>query len=84
MGATLICVVGMIVSGSVGGDVGTTLGSESGMVRGKRDLGGEVARRRIWATWMKSFFIVEPKVSGECFSVGDCRILHMSSDVCRR
>ena len=84
MGATLICVVGMIVSGSVGGDVGTTLGSESGMVRGKRYLGGTVAWSRIWATWMKEFLSVEPKVSGECFSVGDCRILNMSSDICLR
>ena len=82
MGATLISGAGIIVSGSVGGDVGTTLGYESGMARGKRDLGGELARCRIWATWMKSFLIVEPKVSGECFSVGDCRILNMSSAVC--
>ena len=70
VGATLISGTGMIVSGSVGDDVGTTLGSESGMVRGKRDLGVEVAQRRIWAIWMKEFLIVEPKVSGECFSVG--------------
>ena len=84
MGATLISGTGMIVSGSVGDDVGTTLGSESGMVRGKRDLGVEVAQRRIWAIWMKSFLIVEPKVSGECFSVGYCRILNMSSAVCLR
>ena len=46
----LISGAGMIVSGSIGGDVGTTLGSELGMVIGKRDSGGEVARRRIWAT----------------------------------
>ena len=84
MGATLICVVGMIVSGSVGGDVGTTLGSESGMVRGKRDLGGAVDKRRIWATWMKVFLIVEPKLSGECFSVGYFRIINMLSAVCTR
>ena len=47
MGSTLISGSGTIVSGSVGGDVDTTLGSESGMVRGKRDLGDAVARRRI-------------------------------------
>ena len=47
VGATLISGAGMIVSGIVGGDVGTNLGSESGMVRGKRDLGGAVSRRRI-------------------------------------
>ena len=81
VGATLIYGAGMIVSGSVGGGVGTTLGSESGMARGKRDLGGAVARRRIWATWMKACLIVDPKVSGECFSVGDFRILNMSPAV---
>ena len=73
-----------MVNGSVGGDVDTTLGSELGMVRGKRDLGGAVARRRIWATWMKAFLSVEPKVSGECVSAGDCRRLNMSSAVCLR
>ena len=31
---------------------------------------------------MKSFLSVDPKVSGECFSVGDCRILNMSLAVC--
>ena len=82
MGATLISGAGMIVSGSVGGDVDTTIGYESGMVRGKRDLGGAVAQRRIWAIWMKEFLIVELKVSAGCFSVGDCRIINMSSDVC--
>ena len=40
MGTTLISGAEMIVSVIVGGDVGTTLGSESGMVRDKRDLGG--------------------------------------------
>ena len=84
MVVTLIYGAGMIVSGSVVGDLGTTLGSESGMVRCKRDLGGAVAWRRIWSTWMKAFLIEEPKVSGECFSVGDCRILNMSLDVCLR
>ena len=49
-GVTLIFGAGVTVRGSVGVDVGTTLGSELGMVRGKRDLGGAVARRRIWAT----------------------------------
>ena len=84
MCAILIYGAGMIVSGGVGGGVGTTLGSESRMVRGKRDLGGAVARCRIWSTCMKEFLIVEPKVRGECFSVGDCRILNMSSSVCLR
>ena len=65
VGVTLIYGAGMIVSGSVGGDVGTTLGYESGMVRGKHDLGGAVAWHRIWATWMNAFLIVEPNVSGE-------------------
>ena len=84
VGATLISSAGMIVIGSLGADVGTTLGSESGMVIGKCDLGGAVDCHRIWATWMKEFLIVEPKVSSECFSVGDCRILNMSSAVCLR
>ena len=84
MGATLISSAGMIVSGSVGGDVGTTLGYELGMVRVKRDLGGAVARRRIWYTWMNAFLIVDPKVSRECFSVFDCRIINMMSAVCMR
>ena len=84
VGATLISGAGMILSGSVGGDVGTTLGSESGMVRGKHDLGGAVAWHRIWATWMKECLSVEPKVSGECFSVGDFRIINMLSAVCLR
>ena len=84
MGTILIYGAGMIVSVSVGANVGTTLGSELGMVRGKRDLGGAVAWRRIWATWMNSFLIVEPKASGECFSIFDCRILNMSSAVCIR
>ena len=65
VGATLISGAGVIVSGSVGGDVGTTLGSELGMVGGRRDLGGAVAQRRIWATCMNAFLIVEPKVSGK-------------------
>ena len=47
MGTTLISGAGMVVSGRVGGDVGTTLGYELGMVRGKRDLGGAVAQRKI-------------------------------------
>ena len=71
MGATLVSGAGVVVSGSVGGDVGTTLGSESGMVGGRRDLGGVVARRRIWATWINAFLIVEPKVSGEFFGLQD-------------
>ena len=84
MGATLISSAGTIVSVSVGDDVGTTLGYESGVVRGKHDLGGAVAWRRIWATWIKAFLNVYPKVSGECYSVGDCRIINMSSAVCLR
>ena len=56
VGATLISGAGVVVSGSVGGGVGTNLGSESGMVVGRRDLGGAVARIRIWATWMNAFF----------------------------
>ena len=64
---TLISDVGVIVSGIVGGDVGTTLGSESGMVVGRSDLGGVAARRRIWATLMNTFLIVEPKVSSDSF-----------------
>ena len=71
VGAPLISGAGVIVGGSISGDIGTTLGSESGMVVGRRYLGGAVARRRIWATWMKACLIVDPKVSGECFSVGD-------------
>ena len=47
MGATLISGARVVLSGSVGGAVGTTLGSESGVVVGRRDLGGVVARRRI-------------------------------------
>ena len=54
------------------------------MVRSKHDLGGAFAWHRIGATWMKAFLSVEPKVRGECFSVGDCRILNMSSAVCLR
>ena len=84
VGATLISGAGVIVSSSVGGDVGTTLGYESGMVEGRRDMGGVVARRRIWSTWMNAFLIVEPKVSGEFFSVFYCRILNISSTVCLR
>ena len=57
VGATLIFGAGVIVSGSIGGDVGTTLGFELGMVGGRRDLGGAVARRRIWATCMNAFFL---------------------------
>ena len=53
VGATLIYGAGIIVSGVIVGYAGTTLGSESGMVRGKRYLGGAVSRRRIWATCMK-------------------------------
>ena len=56
---TLISGAGMIVIGSVGGDVGTTLSSKLGMVRVKHDLGGSVDWRRIWATWMNKFLIVE-------------------------
>ena len=67
MDATLISGAAVIVSGSVGGDIVTTLSSESGMVVGRRDLGGVITRRRIWATWMNVFFIVEQKVSGEFF-----------------
>ena len=48
------------------------------------DLGGVVARRRIWYTWMNAFLIVDPKVSRECFSVFDCRVINMLSDVCMR
>ena len=84
MGATLIFGAGVIVSGSIGGDVGTTLGSELGMVGGRRDLGGVVARRRIWATLMNAFLIVELKVSGEFFSIFDFRILKILSAVCMR
>ena len=47
VGATLISGARVVLSGSVGGAVGTTLGSESGVVVGRRDLGGVVARRRI-------------------------------------
>ena len=64
MGATLVSDAGVIESDSIGGDVGTNLGSELGMVGGRRDLGGAVAWRRIWATWMNTFLIVETKVSG--------------------
>ena len=53
VGATLISGAGIIVRGIVDDDVGTTLGYELGMVRGKRDLGGAVDRHRIWATWIK-------------------------------
>ena len=67
VGGTLISGAGVIVSGSIGGDVGTTLTSESGMVGGRYYLGGVVDRRRIWATWMTVFSIVEPKVSSEFF-----------------
>ena len=67
VGATLISGAGVIVSGSVGGDVGTTLGSESEMVGVRRDLGGVFTWHKIWATWMNAFLIVEPKVSSECF-----------------
>ena len=67
VGATLIYGSGVVLSGSFGGDVGTTLGYESGMVGGRRDLGGVVSRRRIWATWMNEFLIVEPKLSGDFF-----------------
>ena len=84
MGATLIFGAGVIVSGSVAGDVGTTLGSELEIVGGRRDLGGAVARCRIWATWMNTFLIVEPKVSGEFLSVFDCRILNILSAFCLR
>ena len=45
--ATLIYGAGVIVSGSIGGDVGTTLSSKSGMVGGRRDLGGVLAWPRI-------------------------------------
>ena len=38
VGATLISGTGVIVSGSVGSDLGTNLGSESGMVGGRRDF----------------------------------------------
>ena len=71
----------MIVSGSVGGDVGTTLGSELGMVRVRRDLGGGISWSRIWATCMNAFSIVDPKVSSEFFSVFDCRILNILSAI---
>ena len=47
VGATIISGTEAILRGSVGGDVGTTLGSELGMVGGRRDSGGAVARRRI-------------------------------------
>ena len=47
MGATLISGAGVIVSGSVGGDLGTTLGSELGMVGGRCYFGGAVVWRRI-------------------------------------
>ena len=40
VGATLIFGTGVIVSGSIGDDVGTTLGSELRMVGGRHDLGG--------------------------------------------
>ena len=65
MGTTLIFGAGVIVSGNVGSDVGTTFGSKLGMVVGRRDLRGAFDRRRIWATWMNAFLIVEPNVSGE-------------------
>ena len=84
MGATLISGAGVILSGSVGGDAVTTLGSELGVVGYRRDLGGAVDRRRIWVTWMSAFLIVEPRVSSEVFSVFDCRILKISLDVCLR
>ena len=84
MSATLISGAGIIVSSSVGGNVDTTIGSGLETVRGKRDMGGAVAWRRIWYTWMNAFLIVDPKVSGECFSVFDYRILNMSSAVCIR
>ena len=84
VGATLLFGAEVIVSGSIGCDVGTTVGSELGMMGGRRDSGGAVARRRIWATCMNAFFLVEPKVSGEFFSVSDCRILNISSAVCLR
>ena len=81
MGATLVSDAGVIESDSIGGDVGTNLSSELGMVGGRRDLGCAVARRRIWATWINAFLIVEPKVSGEFFSVFDFRILNILSAV---
>ena len=84
VGVTLISGAGVIVSGSFGGDVGTTLSSELEMVEGRRDLGDAVARCRIWATWINVFLIVEPMVSGEFFSVFDCKILNISSSVCLR
>ena len=39
MGATLVSDAGVIESDSIGGDVGTNLSSELGMVGGKHDLG---------------------------------------------
>ena len=84
VGAILISGAGVIVSGSIGDDVGTTLGSELRMVGGRHDLGGAVARRRIWDTWVNVFLIVDPKVSSEFFAVFDCRILNISSAVCLR
>ena len=47
MGATIISGTELILRGSVGGDIGTTLGSELGMVGGRCDFGGAVVWRRI-------------------------------------
>ena len=84
VGATLISGAGVIVSGSIGGDVCTILSSESGMVEVRRDLGGVVARRRIWDTWMNAFLILDLNASGELFLFFDCRILNVLLAVCLR
>ena len=58
VGATLIYGAGFLASDSIGGDVGTNLGYELGMVGSIRDWVGAVAWRMIWATWMNAFLVV--------------------------
>ena len=82
--ATLSSGTGMRVGGVIGKDGGSTLGSVAVTVGRGRGVGGDEARRRIWATWMKALVMGEPKARGDAFVRLECRRVSMSSAVCLR